>query len=1271
MKDLRTFKIYPLILVLVVQCYSQTQTVIGPGLSGQDLWDFIYTNYKTTSTLGYINARDTLFSVIDLHDDSLLSCVYTGFTIALDPAVDPSTDAYDKGVNCEHTWPSVYHEPQISDMHQLFPCKVNVNWSRGSDPYAEIPDVNTDQWFRLDSVQTTIPTEYIDEYAEKEIDTPESFEPKEDHKGDAARAMFYFYAIYNDVANTNFWNVQKDILLLWHYNDPVDPWEYNRSNLIGSYQDNIANPFVLDSTLAKRIWFSRDSLNVTWHVSTTGSDSTGDGSVSNPFSTIQHGIDIAIDGDTVLVQPGTYIENIYFVAENIVLSSLFLTTGDTSYISQTVIAGDNRWSIVSFYSGEDSTAVLCGFTITNGEARDHGAILISESSPRLENVIITGNSASWGGGITFVGSSSSLENVTITGNSADFGGGINCDESSPRLENVIITGNSADWGGGIYCRESNPSLENVTITGNSASYGGGIYFVRSNPTFSTVNRSNIYLNNFTNPSQGGDIFSESYIVVIVDTFTVMQPTDYYASPIDSFSFNILNAVQGQADANLYVSPAGNNTNDGLTLQTPLQTIQYATSIILADSTNPHTIYLANGIYSPTTTGEYFPIIAINYVHIFGESESGVILDADNVAGVMRFYNTDHTTVSNLTLTGGSTNSGGGIYCNDSSPSLENVTITGNSATNGGGIYCRSNSNPQFSNVTIMGNSASRGGGIYCSWRSKPSFSTNNRCNIYLNNVINTGRGADIFSTSYTAVIVDTFTVMQPTDYYTSPIDSFSFDILNAVRDQVEGNIYISPFGSNTNDGLTPLTPLQTIQYAFSIIIPDSTNQHTFYLANGIYSPSTTGEHFPIDVIDYVSIVGESESGVILDADTVSSVMRFRNTNQITVSNLTITGGSALEGGGIYCDQSTPSLENITIANNSAVHHGGGIYCLGSSPSLENVTIMGNSTSRGGGIYCYFSNPILKEVAITGNSASNRGGGIYSSTSNPILKEVAITGNSASWGGGITFFRSSPSLENVTITGNSATNGGGIYCDESTPSLENITIADNSASSDGGGIFSNESSPSLINSVLWNNSPEELFFSGYYADTMTLFIAYSDIQGGRSGIITFDIDTIIWDEGNIVSNPHFINPDSVDYHLQSGSPCIDAGIDLFIWEGDTLVNIPDSLYNGSAPDMGALESSYILRISNVPMLPSKFTFYQNYPNPFNPVTTIHYDLPKRSDVQITIYDLLGRVVTTLVSETQDTGIKSIQWDATNVSSGMYFYQIRAGDFVQTRKMVLLK
>lgn len=89
------------------------------------------------------------------------------------------------------------------------------------------------------------------------------------------------------------------------------------------------------------------------------------------------------------------------------------------------------------------------------------------------------------------------------------------------------------------------------------------------------------------------------------------------------------------------------------------------------------------------------------------------------------------------------------------------------------------------------------------------------------------------------------------------------------------------------------------------------------------------------------------------------------------------------------------------------------------------------------------------------------------------------------------------------------------------------------------------------------------------------------------------------------------------------------------------------------------------------LPAQIQLQAAYPNPFNPITTIRYGLYQNSYVTITIYNLLGKEVEILISETQTAGDKSVQWDATNVASGMYFYQIRAGEFVQTRKMVVLK
>ena len=103
---------------------------------------------------------------------------------------------------------------------------------------------------------------------------------------------------------------------------------------------------------------------------------------------------------------------------------------------------------------------------------------------------------------------------------------------------------------------------------------------------------------------------------------------------------------------------------------------------------------------------------------------------------------------------------------------------------------------------------------------------------------------------------------------------------------------------------------------------------------------------------------------------------------------------------------------------------------------------------------------------------------------------------------------------------------------------------------------------------------------------------------------------------------------------------------------------------------------ILTVDENINVPKYFSLHQNYPNPFNPTTTLRYDLNKGGLVNVTIYDMLGNVINQLVNEVQNSGYKSIQWNATNnqgepVSAGVYLYKIQAGGFVDTKKMILLK
>jgi len=214
------------------------------------------------------------------------------------------------------------------------------------------------------------------------------------------------------------------------------------------------------------------------HVDTTGNDSASVGLESAPFATIQASIDYSNDGDTVLVHPGTYVENINFNGKNIVVGSLFLTTQDTSYISSTIIDGNQDTSVVIFNNGETADAVLCGVTLQNGSAYQGGGVYSYHSSPTLKNLRIIGNYAVHGGGMLCSRSSSEIINVILTGNSANWdGGGLFClNGSNVIISNTVINGNSSTGlGAGIYSTHSIITLINVTITDNVTSHGGGIY----------------------------------------------------------------------------------------------------------------------------------------------------------------------------------------------------------------------------------------------------------------------------------------------------------------------------------------------------------------------------------------------------------------------------------------------------------------------------------------------------------------------------------------------------------------------------------------------------------------------------------------------------------------------------------------------------------------------------------------------------------------------------------------------------------------------------
>ncbi|MCF7920905.1 MAG: right-handed parallel beta-helix repeat-containing protein [Candidatus Cloacimonetes bacterium] len=631
--------------------------------------------------------------------------------------------------------------------------------------------------------------------------------------------------------------------------------------------------------------------------------------------------------------------------------------------------------------------------------------------------------------------------------------------------------------------------------------------------------------------------------------------------------------------------------------------------------------IQEGIYA-SEDGDEIIVSPGTYVETINFAGKAIILGS-------LFYTTQDTSYISQTIIDG--NQDGSVVTfdsgEDSTSVLTGFTITngsgqGNYPHNGGGIYFYYSS-PSLENVTITNNLAeSGGGGIYCD-ASNPSLEDVT----ITGNVAEWGYGGGIYCI-----------------YSSSP---------------TLANVTITGNSAEVRGGGIYCTVGSSPSLVNVIIMGNST--------------SATYNNFGGGMCCYDS--------------------------SPSLANVTITGNSAYWAGGIYCSSSSPSLVNVTITDNSAGTFGGGICCYNNSnPSLENVTITGNSVEgSAGGIYCSSSSPILENVTITNNLAGGCGGGIYCYDSSPSLENVTITGNSASYGSGIYCYNnsipnlenvtitdnsaehfgggiycnySSPGVENVKITDNSAEHGGGIYCYDSSPSLVNVTITDNSAEEDGGGIYCTRgSNPILVNCIFWNNLTQEVEFYDYGAPN-TITIAYCDIDGGEAGIETNNNGTVNWLEGNIDADPLFVDAEMGNYLLTEDSPCIDAGTSYFEYDGEVLVDLSEDEYYGIAPDMGAYEYGLVstdeLKIENVKLK------INTCPNPFNPETTISFFTTEGTgNTEISIYNLKGQKVTTLVNEQFEAGSHKVTWNASGQSSGIYLLRFITAEKRETKKLILLK
>ncbi len=367
-------------------------------------------------------------------------------------------------------------------------------------------------------------------------------------------------------------------------------------------------------------------------------------------------------------------------------------------------------------------------------------------------------------------------------------------------------------------------------------------------------------------------------------------------------------------------------------------------------------------------------------------------------------------------------------------------------------------------------------------------------------------------------------------------------------------------------------------------------------------------------LDYPDNNGGAISLIASDAVISHSLFRYNDA----------TGDDDGMGGAIYGNNtgSSPTSEmkisNCVFIGNHAFGEGGAIKLTADLNSvIDSCKFIGNNSLYGGGaisLYSVFKTRIKNSLFYNNFTQYGSGGAIES------------------MGYGSSFY-----LINSTIYGNEARGG------------------------DGGGVYLTYTIAEIVNSIIWGNNG--MYSNNIYLDfDSSAKINYCDtpMPDGVTG------------SNNINADPLFTDTNNLDFSLTPHSPCVDSATDLYIANGDTLVNITE--YYGSAPDIGAYEFYPPGEISENEIVRT-FKLYQNYPNPFNPATTIDYSIPNvgasEQNVQLKIYDVLGREVATLVNEKQSYGNYSIKFDAGKLNSGIYFYTLRAGNFIATKKMILMK
>jgi len=720
--------------------------------------------------------------------------------------------------------------------------------------------------------------------------------------------------------------------------------------------------------------------------------------------------------------------------------------------------------------------------------------------------------------------------------------------------------------------------------------------------------------------------------------------------------------------------------------------------------NLDTVLVYPGIYYENINynGKSITVGSLNLTTGDEQYISQTIIDGNqNGSCVLVISGEDSTTVLyGVSITNGSGNPvgagpyGGGIYLKYSELKVINCLIYHNVANCGGGIYAR------YSNLYLEASKLTNnhaffsGGGIYSTHYSEIEFNSERLCNIYLNY---SSMGNDIckaYACSAMTVNVDTFTVAENALYFLNstsstgiPLNDVTLNVQHGKIEQVYSDLYVSTTGNNANSGLNADEPLRTVNYALALLSGDSEEVYTIHVANGTYSKSLNGQCFPLNLPGHISIIGESMENVIWDAENLNIFAYDKNATQsYTIRNITFINGNqgyhfatAIALNVQPTSEVCITYENLTF-NNCIRTYGYLLSTCFRSVILKNIIAENNQSAF---LRVYNANTDSRYVEMENIKICNN----YESEEDSIYNFTQMYMESGYEG------TIDVNMKNVEVTDNVEYDCGpdpiqscsAIYLQsEINLNLVNCTIGNNilpEGASRRGAIYIDgmDNHINIYNSILYGDNHPEIYIHGYNDPNYFSSVSVNNslIEGGAVGIQNpYYWNQVYWNECNLSEDPLWTQTGDYPYYLQTGSPCIDAGT-LDLPEG---IELPEydlagnpRIY-GETVDMGAYEWQGVENSDELEVLSSELS---NYPNPFNPTTTIKLQLAEAGKVELSIYNIKGQKVKTLLDCTTTTGTFNCNWNGRNesgkrVASGQYIVKLKVnGEEKASLKMTMLK